>query len=96
MAGPGGPDRNPVGGPRLPGPEDDEFCVRATAAEVTADPAVRALAGAVVMASGVGGMIESVSRDPLFEFDLVQVDVARWLDIGQPGTRAIRRRWRAS
>jgi len=80
----------------LPGPEDDEFCVRATAAEVTADPAVRALAGAVVMASGVGGMIESVSRDPLFEFDLVQVDVARWLDIGQPGTRAIRRRWRAS
>jgi len=80
----------------LPGPEDDEFCVRAAAAEVTDDPAVRALAGAVVAASGVGGMIESVSRDPLFEFDLVQVDVARWLDIGQPGTRAIRRQWRAA
>jgi hypothetical protein len=49
-----------------------------------------------VVTSGAGGMIESVSRDPLFEFDLVQVDVARWLDIGQPGTRAIRRQWRAS
>jgi hypothetical protein len=60
----------------LPGPEDDEFCVRATAAEVTDDPAVRALAGAVVVTSGVGGMIESVSRDPLFEFGLMQVDVA--------------------
>jgi len=41
-------------------------------------------------------MIESVSRDPLFEFDLEQVDVARWLDIGQPGTRAVRRQWRAT
>jgi len=80
----------------LPGPEDDEFCVRATAAEVTDDPAVRALVDAVVVTSGVGGMIESVSCDPLFEFDLVQVDVARWLDIGQPRTRAIRRQWRAS
>ncbi len=80
----------------LPGPEDDEFCVRATAAEATDDSAVRALVGAVVVASGVGGMIESVSHDPLFEFDLGQVDVARWLDIGQPGTRAIRRQWRAS
>ena len=80
----------------LPGPEDDEFCVRAIASEVTGDPAVRALVGAVVAASGVGGMIESVSRDPLFEFDLRQVDVARWLDIGQPGTSAIRQRWRAT
>jgi hypothetical protein len=49
-----------------------------------------------VMPSGVGGMIESVSRDPLFEFDLEQVDIARWLDIGQPGTRAVRWRWRAA
>ena len=79
----------------LPGPEDDEFCVRAIASEVTGDPAVR-LAGAVVAASGVGGMIESVARDPLFQFDLRQVDVARWLDIGQPGTRAIRQRWQAT
>lgn len=70
----------------LPGPEDNEFCVRATASEVTGDLVARALVRAVVTASGVGGMIESVSHDPLFEFGLDQVDVARWLDIGQPGT----------
>jgi hypothetical protein len=39
----------------LPGPEDDERCLRV---------------------------------------DLVRVDVARWLDIGLPGTRAVRRHWR--
>ena len=39
-------------------------------------------------------MIETVTNDALFEFDLQQVDVARWLDIGQPGTRAERRQWR--
>jgi len=81
----------------LPGPEDDEFCVRAAAREVTGDPSsVRALVREVVGRSGIGGMIESVSKDPLFEFDLVQVDVARWLDIGRPGTRAVRHQWRAS
>jgi hypothetical protein len=80
----------------LPGPEDDEFCVRASACEVTDDPPARALLRAVAGASGVGGMIESVAHDPLFEFDLEQVDVARWLDIGQAGTRAVRRQWRAS
>ena len=46
--------------------------------------------------SGVGGMIESVSNDPLFEFDLKAVDIAWWLDIGQPGTRAVRQRWSAT
>jgi len=80
----------------MPGPEDDEFCVRAAASEVAGDLAVRTLVRAVVDRSGVEGMIESVSRDPLFEFDLLQVDVARWLDVGQPGTRAVRRQWRAS
>jgi len=79
----------------LPGPGDDEFCVRATASDVSCDPPVRALVHAVVVTSDVGGMIESVSHDPLFEFDLQQVDVARWLDIGQPGTRAVRQQWRA-
>jgi len=78
----------------LPGPDDDELCIRATAAEVTHDPAARDLVSRVVAASGVGGMIESVSADPLFGFDIVQVDVARWLDIGQRGTRAIRMQWR--
>jgi hypothetical protein len=41
----------------------------------------------------VGGMIESASRDPFFEFDILRVDVARWLDIGQRGTRAVRQSW---
>ena len=41
-------------------------------------------------------MIESVSRHPLFELDLQQVDVATWVNIGQPGTHAVRNRWRAS
>ena len=71
---------------RFPGPEDDESCVCATASEIIDDPPARALVRAVVGASGIGGMIESVAHDPLFEFDLEQVDVARWLDIGQPGT----------
>ena len=79
----------------LPGPEDDEMCIRAIAREVSND-ATRALLREVVARAGVGGMVESVSHDPLFEFDLEQVDVARWLDIGQPGTRAIRQQWRAT
>ena len=78
----------------LPGPADDEFCVRAVASEVT-DAATRTMVRNVVARSRVGGMIESVSNHPLFEFDLEQVDVARWLDIGQPETRAVRERWRS-
>jgi hypothetical protein len=80
----------------LPGPEDDELCIRAAAREVTDDPLTRATVLKIVKTSGVGGMIQSASRDPLFEFDIQQVDVARWLDIGQPGTRAVRLRWRDS
>ena len=79
----------------LPGPADDEFCVRAIAREVT-EPATRVLVRDVVARSEVGGMIESASREPLFEFDLEQVDVARWLDVGQPGTRAVRQQWRSN
>jgi hypothetical protein len=78
----------------LPGPEDDELCIRAAARERTDDPLSRETILGVVMTSQVGGMIESVSADPLFEFDIEQVDVARWLDIGQPGTRAVRLVWR--
>ena len=76
----------------MPGADDDELCIRARARETT-DAQTRGDVSAVVSTSGVGGMIESVAREPLFEFDLQQVDVARWLDIGQPGTRAVRRRW---
>ena len=74
-----------------PGPQDDELCIRANAIEVSDDEAKRAAVVAVGTASEVGGMIETMSNDPLFEFDIRQVDVARWLDIGQPGTRAERR-----
>lgn len=75
----------------MPGPADDELCIRANAMEVSDDEAKRAAVVAICAASEVGGMIETMSNDPLFEFDLVRVDVARWLDIGQPGTRAERR-----
>ncbi len=79
----------------LPGPEDDELCIRAVAREV-ADDATRSLVSDVVARSTVGGMIETVAHDPLFEFDLVQVDIARWVAIGQPGTYAERQRWRGA
>jgi hypothetical protein len=80
----------------LPGPEDDELCIRARAREVTAELPTRAVVRDVVVASGAGGMIETVSNDALFEFELERVDVARWLNIGQPGTRPVRQRWPAS
>jgi hypothetical protein len=73
-----------------PGPADDELCIRALAVEVTENASTRALVCGVVARSDVGGMIESVAKDPLFEFDLQQVDIALWLDIGQPGTRGLR------
>ena len=78
----------------MPGPDDDELCIRATAREVASDTSIRAAIHTVVARTGVGGMIESVSHDPLFEFDLQQVDVARWVNVGQRGTHAIRRQWR--
>jgi Pyridoxamine 5'-phosphate oxidase len=77
----------------LPGPDDDELCIRARGRDVTADQATRDLVRGVVALTGVGGMIETVSHDPLFEFQLERVDVAKWLDIGQPGTRPVRQRW---
>jgi hypothetical protein len=78
----------------LPGPDDDELCIRAVAREVS-DPNTTDVVREVVARSDIGGMIESVTHEPLFEFDLTHVDVALWLDIGQPGTRAVRQQWRA-
>jgi hypothetical protein len=78
-----------------PGPEDDELAIRARAREVGQDPATRAAIIATVRPSRVGGMIETVSDDPIFEFDIIRVDAATWLDIGQPGTRAVRHTWKA-
>lgn len=79
----------------MPGP-DDELCIRATATDVSHDVDTAELVRSVVARSGVGGMIESTSHHPLFEFDVHQVDAATWVDIGKPDTRAVRLRWRAS
>ena len=76
----------------LPGPDDDELLLLAQAAEV-ADDTTRSLVLRVVERSGVTGMIATVSEHPLFEFDIEQVDVARWVDIGRRGTYAERLRW---
>jgi hypothetical protein len=78
----------------LPGPDDDELCIRARGLEVIDAPTREAVL-AVVGRSRVGGMIESVSHDPIFEFDILRVDVARWVNIGQPGTYAERMCWLA-
>ena len=80
----------------LPGPEDDELSIRAHAREAGNDPGLRAALLAVVIRSGVGGIIETVLNDPIFEFNILRVDTARWLDIGQPGTRPVRQTWRWS
>jgi Pyridoxamine 5'-phosphate oxidase len=79
----------------LPGPQDDELSITARARDVTDEPGLRAAVLALVTSSGVGGMIETVSTDPIFEFDISRVDVGKWLDIGQPGTRPVRQTWRA-
>jgi hypothetical protein len=78
----------------LPGPADAEFSLRGTATEVE-DPAVLGLVHAAVDASGVGGMMESVRHDPVFEFDIERADAAHWEQVGEPGTYAVRRRWLA-
>jgi len=78
----------------MPGPDDDELCIRATASEVVADVDTATMVRTVVARSGVGGMIESTSHDPIFEFDLQQVDVATWVNIGEPGTHPVRHQWR--
>jgi hypothetical protein len=79
----------------LSGPEDDELSIRARTREAGHDPGLRAAALTVVTRSGVGGMIQTMSNDPIFEFHIVRVDTARWLDIGQPGTGPVRQTWRA-
>jgi hypothetical protein len=76
----------------LPGENDAEFSLRGAAVEVD-DDAVMALVYAAVDASGVGGMIESVRHDAVFEFDIERADAAHWEHVGEPGTHAVRHRW---
>jgi hypothetical protein len=78
----------------MPGPDDDEMCIRAMASEVAAEGDSVALVQSVVARSEVGGMQESVRHHPIFEFDVLQVDVAHWLRVGQPDTEAVRQQWR--
>jgi hypothetical protein len=79
----------------LPGPpSDDEFSMRGHAREVD-EPSLRAALEREVKAAGIGGMIESVRRDPIFEFDIERVDTATWELTGEPGTYAVRKRWNA-
>lgn len=80
----------------LPGPpNDDEFSVRGHAREVD-DSGLRAELEREVVAAGIGGMIDSVREDPVFEFDIERADIATWELVGQPGTYAVRQRWLAS
>ena len=51
------------------------------------------LVHAAVDASGVGGMMESVRHDAVFEFDIERADAAHWERVGQPGMYAVRHRW---
>ena len=71
------------------GTGDEEFQVTGRALEV-ADPDARA---AVLRAIAFGAY--SVA-DPIFLLDLQQGLHVRWENVGQPDTRAIRRRWTAS
>jgi hypothetical protein len=72
----------------LPGKDDDEFVIRGRVAPVTEPAAKRML----------------VERGPhwvredgwIFEYDIEQADTAHWVNVGQPGTYAERRRWRSA
>jgi hypothetical protein len=76
-----------------PGSDDDELCIRAVASDVTSDATTTSVVRAVVARSHVGGMVESFEHEPIFEFDIQRVDIAHWVDVGQPGTHAVREHW---
>lgn len=70
----------------LPGDNDDEFSVRGLARLVT-DSAFkyRACANAHYVRM----------EDCLFEYDITEARTAYWVDVGQPGTYPVRRKWLA-
>ena len=71
----------------LPGKEEEEFSVRGRATRST-DPALRP----IVVAAAVG-TVDIKPEEWLFEYDIEEAATARWENLGQPDTRAIRRRW---
>lgn len=69
----------------LPGKDDDEFLIRGRARLVT-DDATRALVSR-------DGPHWARPEDCLFEYDIELAATTWWENVGQPGTRPIRRRW---
>ena len=79
----------------LPGKNDDEFLVRGRARRIT-DAATRGVALAAAQTALPGG--ETLNVDPedwLFEYDVEGAATGYWENVGQPNTRAVRRRWQA-
>jgi len=67
----------------LPGQRDDEFVLRCRAAS------------AAHLRAAVAEEADHVihDEDHIFEFDIEQVDLGYWENVGQPGTYAVRHRW---
>jgi hypothetical protein len=74
----------------LPGKEEEEFSLRGRATRST-DAALRE----IVVAAGVG-TVDIKPEEWLFEYDIEEAATARWENVGQPNTRAIRARWVAA
>ena len=72
----------------LPGEDDEEFRFRGRVRAVT-DEAERA------MVREHGPHFVTVD-DVYFEYDIEQAATAYWVNVGQPGTYAVRRAWRSA
>lgn len=68
----------------LPGENDDEFSVRGRAALIT-DVAFKERAGEHAHYVRM--------EDCLFAYDIEEAHTAYWVNVGQPGTYPVRRRW---
>lgn len=69
----------------LPGADDREFSLRGRVAAVTD-------AGVWADANAQAHYVRA--EDYLFEYDIVEAATAYWVNVGQPGTYAVRTRWR--
>jgi hypothetical protein len=71
----------------LPGKDDDEFRIRGRARDII-EPAERARVQR-------GGPHWVKADDHYFEYDIEEASTAYWVNVGQPGTYPVRRRWTA-
>lgn len=71
----------------LPGKNDDEFRLRGRARLLTNDAEIARVCEL--------GPHYFRPQDFLFEYDIEEAATAYWVNVGQPGTYAERRRWRA-